>query len=260
MALVLWQAQRIAGQGQNIGEGRPHRIDIVNHVQSNLLLDYHWIGLGWLGEECMRKELICAIWATIFASGAHAAVITFDGLALDGNGSTPPFQANTVTVGDYKFTGVGGSAQMDFEVFAKNDPRNADPGGAALGLTEINLTYTMSRIDGAVFSISAIDISQLFNDASGGGYSGLVSFSYDGVPAESYSHDGVPGYQTFALSGAGIHTLGIRTINFIAIDNLVVSDSATSAPEPATWAMFIGGFGLIGAAMRKRQRITAVGL
>jgi hypothetical protein len=31
----------------------------------------------------------------------------------------------------------------------------------------------------------------------------------------------------------------------------------SSVPEPATWAMFIGGFGLIGSAMRRRQR-TAV--
>lgn len=29
---------------------------------------------------------------------------------------------------------------------------------------------------------------------------------------------------------------------------------ALSAPEPASWAMFIGGFGLIGGTMRRRQR------
>jgi hypothetical protein len=32
--------------------------------------------------------------------------------------------------------------------------------------------------------------------------------------------------------------------------------SAASVPEPATWAMFIGGFGMIGAGMRRRQRVT----
>jgi hypothetical protein len=204
----------------------------------------------------MRIVLIGVGMATLAGSGADAAIITFDELAVEGSGSTPAFQANTVTVGDYRFTGVGGNAPMDFEVFAKNDPRNADFGGAALGLTEINLTYTMSRVDGAVFSISSIDVSQLFNDASGGGYSGVVAFSYDGAAAESYSHDGVPGYQTFALSGVGIHTLGIRTINLIAIDNLVVSDLPSNVPEPATWAMFIGGFGLIGATMRRCQRVS----
>jgi hypothetical protein len=30
---------------------------------------------------------------------------------------------------------------------------------------------------------------------------------------------------------------------------------AGAVPEPATWAMFIGGFGLVGAAMRRRQSV-----
>ena len=31
---------------------------------------------------------------------------------------------------------------------------------------------------------------------------------------------------------------------------------ATAVPEPATWAMFIGGFGLVGVAMRRRQLVA----
>jgi hypothetical protein len=38
-------------------------------------------------------------------------------------------------------------------------------------------------------------------------------------------------------------------------DDLTVGQAA-AVPEPATWAMFIGGFGLIGGAMRRRQRAT----
>jgi uncharacterized protein YjiK len=38
---------------------------------------------------------------------------------------------------------------------------------------------------------------------------------------------------------------------------LVVLSRAAAVPEPATWAMFIGGFGLVGGALR-RQRKTAV--
>ena len=30
-----------------------------------------------------------------------------------------------------------------------------------------------------------------------------------------------------------------------------------AVPEPATWAMMIGGFGLVGAAMRRRAAATA---
>jgi hypothetical protein len=38
---------------------------------------------------------------------------------------------------------------------------------------------------------------------------------------------------------------------------LHIGEAAPAAvPEPATWAMFIGGFGMIGGAMRRRQRTT----
>jgi hypothetical protein len=39
--------------------------------------------------------------------------------------------------------------------------------------------------------------------------------------------------------------------------NAIVTPIATAAavPEPATWAMFIGGYGLVGVGMRRRQRL-----
>jgi len=33
--------------------------------------------------------------------------------------------------------------------------------------------------------------------------------------------------------------------------------ATTAVPEPASWAMFIGGFGLIGGALRRRKRMVA---
>ena len=51
---------------------------------------------------------------------------------------------------------------------------------------------------------------------------------------------------TFDLSGS---------VNGPAVDRLVISGLAI-APEPASWAMMITGFGAIGAAMRRRR--TAV--
>jgi hypothetical protein len=38
--------------------------------------------------------------------------------------------------------------------------------------------------------------------------------------------------------------------------NLTFQATPAAVPEPATWAMFIGGFGLIGGAMRRRQRVS----
>ncbi|MBS3960497.1 MAG: PEP-CTERM sorting domain-containing protein [Sandarakinorhabdus sp.] len=37
------------------------------------------------------------------------------------------------------------------------------------------------------------------------------------------------------------------------LDNVLV----TQVPEPATWAMLIAGFGLVGFAMRRRRTLSA---
>jgi PEP-CTERM motif len=47
--------------------------------------------------------------------------------------------------------------------------------------------------------------------------------------------------------------------NFVAYDDITFGSATPGAvPEPATWAMMIGGFGMVGGAMRYRRRKTAV--
>jgi hypothetical protein len=53
--------------------------------------------------------------------------------------------------------------------------------------------------------------------------------------------DGLPGG-----SNTAVFTLGQVTVPVAAV------------PEPATWAMMLGGFGLIGAATRRRSRVARV--
>lgn len=62
-------------------------------------------------------------------------------------------------------------------------------------------------------------------------------------------------------------TSGIRGFSFsggasgnTSIDNLVAvtADATPAVPEPATWAMMLVGFGLIGATARYRRRTTKI--
>lgn len=55
----------------------------------------------------------------------------------------------------------------------------------------------------------------------------------------------------------------IKTVTYKGTDydgfkfkNLYINTLPPSVPEPATWAMMIAGFGLIGSAMRRRDRAT----
>ena len=54
--------------------------------------------------------------------------------------------------------------------------------------------------------------------------------------------------------GPNGYDVGLDNIRF----DVRAIDSGSAVPEPATWAMMIAGFGLVGAAMRRRNGKMAV--
>jgi hypothetical protein len=52
--------------------------------------------------------------------------------------------------------------------------------------------------------------------------------------------------------------LGLSHLAFFGNTHVVTPPPAGAVPEPASWAMMLGGFGLVGAALRNRRRNTAV--
>ena len=61
------------------------------------------------------------------------------------------------------------------------------------------------------------------------------------------------GWNLWPRTGVGAGTL----ITDFAPDNGLIS--ASGVPEPATWGMLVGGFGLLGAALRRRRSSFAAG-
>ena len=58
------------------------------------------------------------------------------------------------------------------------------------------------------------------------------------------------------MTGLGpFDTITVQQTNgYAVIDNVRFGANAdTGVPEPATWAMMIAGFGLVGGAMRRRK-------
>jgi hypothetical protein len=51
-----------------------------------------------------------------------------------------------------------------------------------------------------------------------------------------------------------LRTTGFRGTDGFGVDNVTFSATAAAVPEPATWAMMIGGFGIVGGAMRSARR------
>ena len=88
-----------------------------------------------------------------------------------------------------------------------------------------------------------------FNAASGGGmeiddfYAGLTLLVTDG----SQLYSGLEGAPTF-LTG----TFAMAQYQGPGHYSLTISATTSGVPEPATWAMMVGGFGLMGATLRRR--------
>lgn len=177
----------------------------------------------------------------------HADVIDFSSLAFDG--STEQRFASVV-VGDYVFTALQPSS-FPLIVLGKDDPNNADPGGATLGMrtTGPALGFQFSRLDGGAFDFSGLQATHLSNALTSPGNGGTLDVYFDGAVVLQTSYDIYPGFQTYLLSGVDIHSARITSDNFFQVDNLVVS----SVPEAATTTYMAAGLLLLLWATGRRK-------
>lgn len=77
-----------------------------------------------------------------------------------------------------------------------------------------------------------------------------------------------PGYNAgfCPFSGIGVTFAGTaKSVSFAGVANQIVFDDVTfgsskpgngGVPEPAAWAMMLAGFGLVGSAMRRREKVA----
>lgn len=91
--------------------------------------------------------------------------------------------------------------------------------------------------------------------------SDIFSFTVAGLGTQTASSNaGASAFFGFT-STVGFNSITIDTgVNTQRIyDNVAISAPAATGvvPEPATWAMFIGGFGLVGGALRRRRMTIA---
>lgn len=195
----------------------------------------------------MRTSLfhnaLLAACTVLIGSAAPAATIAFAGSAFNTNGPPQP-DATCAPLLRIAFGPAGTQGASNFGGF----------------------TYSQTHCtSGGPGAYSGGQFSYFFGagDSLTGTYSGLASPS--GTPGllNNTINLVVTGGTGRFLNGSGAIT-GVGTVDFrqgAPRQTLTLSGlldlPAVAVPEPATWALMIGGFGLIGAAGRRRRRAVA---
>jgi hypothetical protein len=166
----------------------------------------------------------------------------------------------------------GSLALIDGDAGGSGNTANEPSGQTTLVFLNANsaiLNYADGFSTGFSFfywSNSASASVTVWDDVDGGG--NLLG-KIDLVRQFSDNCVGDPSGQYCNWTAAGLAFTGVaKSINFGGTANFIVYDNITFGadvpgggviPEPATWAMMIAGFGLVGAAMRRRSvaRVSA---
>jgi hypothetical protein len=147
---------------------------------------------------------------------------------------------------------VGDGSDLGFEmgltgVTAFIPGKNGQPGfNTAVGSSLYTFTST-TGLDGMITLNFSLSNSLFRSPIAGLAYYGPS----DGAPVQTFESDVTLRIsQSLSYSAAGGESYGIGRLGSAEVG------SASPAPEPASWAMMVGGFGLLGATMRRRK--TAV--
>jgi hypothetical protein len=196
-----------------------------------------------------------------YGGGTPGGTLSPSTFVADGCVGTSGLSCYNTPSGDYTFPAVGKNNTGSTLTFYTNVLPTNELFFQTVPGTDAILRFTAPTAGTYSFTgmFERIDST---NGAGDGVTVGILGTSFSSTKLLANSLAGAPSTYTFDFSTIVSLAAG-ESVDFFQNANSNVNNDGTglqltitAVPEAATWAMFIGGFGLIGAAMRRRTRTT----
>jgi hypothetical protein len=192
----------------------------------------------------MRKSYVAAVAALLISGSAQATVyivdLTLDGVAVKGSITTDG------TIGRID------AGNILTYTFSFKLPKTKNYAALNVAFTGTSDYITQS---GTWLTATQSDLN--YNFVSPGPGRNLVVFDFDDPnQVASFCVQGRNCYNSKATPGLGVFrdNGGSAPVYFTSFTGVQSIAHVAAVPEPASWAMMVGGFGIVGFAMRSRRK------